>query len=317
MFSPTQISELLEILNKQNLIFISSKLGTTYLTPDELSKLQSYGINPHHLYEESNDIAKMSFHFGLISDALGKLEAKNITLEDLKNYFIKGDYIPLTKVERNTIDSIKKQYLGDIRANNGRIFQDINNIIAKGEKNNREAYEKVIRDEVEKGTLMKKTSGEIARDLARKTGDWNRNFRKIVSYISHQAWDEGRAASISDKYGEDALVAKNVYSGACKYCISAYLTGGIGSQPKIFKLSTLKANGSNIGRKSADYKPVIGNHHPECRCTLFSVDNRFDWNEKKQDFSIPKKGVEIKEEMKKRPDRKPIRVSISGREYIV
>lgn len=314
MFSNQQINELLDILNRQNLIFISSKLGPDYLTSDEVSKLQQYGINPYHLYNESNDIAKMSFHFGLISDAIGKLEAKDITLDDLKYYFIKGEHIPLTSIERNTIDSIKKQYLGDIRANNGRIFQDINNIIGKNDKDNRKAYEDVIRNEIEKGTLMKKASSEIARDLARKTGDWSRNFRRIVSYISHQAWDEGRAASISDQYGDDALVAKNVYLGACKYCINAYLTGGIGSKPKIFKLSELKSNGSNIGRKPYEYKPVIGNHHPECRCTLFKVPNEFDWNDKKQSFNIPK---ENKEPSPKKKDRKPIRVSISGREYVV
>lgn len=315
MFTQKQILELLDILDKQNLIFISSKLGVDYLSPDEVSKLQQFGINPYHLNKESNDIAKMSFHFGIISDSLNKLESKNITLDDLKEYFEKGEHIPLTKIERNTIESIKRQYLGDIKANNGKIFQDLNNIIAKGEKNNRAAYEKVIRDEVEKGTLMKKTSSEIAREIARKTGDWNRNFRRIVAYISHQAWDEGRAASIEDKYGEDALVAKNVYLGACKYCISAYLTAGIGSQPKIFKLSTLKSNGSNIGRKAIDYKPVIGNHHPECRCTLFKVDQRFDWNEKTQGFDTPKPNPP-KEELP-RPKRKPIRISIKGKEYLV
>lgn len=315
MFTPKQISELLEILERQNLIFISSKLGLNYLTEDEISRLQKWGINPYHLYKDSLDIAKMSFHFGLISDALGRKESKNITLDDLKEYFEKGEHIPLTKVERNTIDSIKRQYLGDIRANNSKIFQDLNNIIAKGEKNNRAAYEKVIRDEVERGLLMKKTSSEIARELAYKTGDWNRNFRRIVSYISHQAWDEGRAASIEDKYGEDALVAKNVYMGACKYCISAYLTEGIGSEPIIFKLSTLKANGSNIGRKTVDYKPVIGNHHPECRCTLFKVDQRFAWDKKTQGFDTPKPNPP-KEEVKK-PNRKPIRISIKGKEYLV
>jgi hypothetical protein len=315
LFTPKQISELLEILDKQNLIFISSKLGLNYLTEDEISRLQKWGISPYHLYKDSQDIAKMSFHFGLISDAIGRKESKDITLDDLKEYFEKGEHIPLTKVERNTIDSIKKQYLGDIRANNGKIFQDLNNIIAKGEKNNRAAYEKVIRDEIEKGVLMKKTSSEIARDLARKTGDWNRNFKRIVEFISHQAWDEGRAASIENKYGEDALVAKNVYLGACKYCISAYLTSGIGSQPKIFKLSVLKANGSNIGRKAVDYKPVIGNHHPACRCTLFKVDNQFSWDEKNQGFNIPKINPPKPQELK--PNRKLIRISIKGKEYSV
>lgn len=314
MFTVSQIHQLLEILQKQNLVFISSKLGVNYLTDDEIGKLQSYGINPFHLYKEANDIATMSFHFGIISDAIGKLEAKGITLENLEEYFNKGQHIPLTQIEKNTIESIKKQYLGDIRANNGKIFQDMNNIISKNEKENRDAYEKVIRDEIQKGILMKKVSSEIARDLARATGDWSRNFKRIVEYISHTAFDEGRAAMIKDKYGDDALVAKNVYTGACKYCIDLYLTAGIGSQPIIFKLSKLQANGTNIGRKVNELKPIVGATHPYCRCTLFYVNTKYSWNPKTQAFDIPK--INSKEQLQ-RPERKKIRITVSGKEYIV
>ena len=83
MFTPKQISELLEILERQNLIFISSKLGLNYLTEDEISRLQKWGINPYHLYKGSQDIAKMSFHFGLISDAIKNLRTLHWTI--LKN----------------------------------------------------------------------------------------------------------------------------------------------------------------------------------------------------------------------------------------
>jgi hypothetical protein len=314
LFSHQQISSLLEILDKQNLTFISSKLGVDYLTESEVHKLQSFGINPYHLYNEAKDIAKTSFHFGLISDALGAKEAKNITFNDLKAYFEKGHHIPLTQVEKSVIDSVKKQYLGDIRANNGAIFKDINQIISKNEKNNRNAYEAVIRNEVEKGILAKKVSSEIARDLAKKTGDWSRNFKRIVEYISHQAFDEGRAAMIQDKFGNDALVYKQVYLGACSHCAKAYLTGGIGSEPKVFKLSTLKANGTNIGRKVSELKPVIGNHHVNCRCTLHSFDGRYSWDKKSQAFSTPKINPK---EPKINSHRKPIRISIKGKDYVV
>lgn len=256
----------------------------------------------------------MSFHFGLLSDALGKSESNKATFEDIKHYFEHGHHIPLTASERSAIDSIKRQYLGDIRANNGRVFKDINSVIDKHDKNNRVAYEKVIRDEVEKSVLMKKTSEAIARDLAKKTGDWSRNFKRIVDYISHQAFDEGRAAMIQERYGDDALVYKDVYEGACRYCIRAYLTAGIGSEPKIFKLSTLKSNGTNIGRKPDEYKPVIGNHHPSCRCTLSRYTGLFDWNPKTKQFDQLK---EKPKEQLTRSGRKPVRITFNGKEYLV
>jgi len=310
-----QISSLLELLDKQNLIFISSKLGVDYLTEQEIHTLQMYGINPYHLYKETNDIAKMSFHFGMISDAINEIDAKKIDYNDLVKYFNEGYHIPLTVVEKNTIESIKKQYLGDIKANNGKVFQDINNIIGKHEKNNRNAYESVIRNEVEKGILAKKTSQEIARELARKTGDWSRNFKRIVDFISHTAYDEGRAAMIQDKYGNDSLVYKQVYQGACKYCVKAYLTGDIGSEPRVFKLSTLKANGTNIGRKPDEYKPVIGSTHPNCRCQLMIYNPSLLWDNKTKGFNLP--NPKRNEGQKVNPNRKPIRITVRGKEYLV
>lgn len=251
---------------------------------------------------------------GMISDAIGEIDAKKLKVDDLIKYFESGEHIPLTKQQLATVDSIKRQFLGDIKAHQGKIFQDINNIISKEEKNNRTAYEKVIRDEIETGKLKRKTSREIARELAKKTGDWSRNFDRIVQYISHQAFDEGRAAMIEDKYGEDAKVYKNVYPGACTHCIKAYLTAGIGSEPIIFKLSELKKNGTNIGRKVDEYKPVIGSTHPHCRCTLMNYDPVYDWNLKTRSFDIPKPKAK---ELVKRINRKPIRVTVRGKEYLV
>jgi hypothetical protein len=314
LFTPKQIHGLLDLLNKQNLIFISSKLGYDYLTEDEVQILLKNGINPYNLYKETDDIAKMSFHFGLLSDAIGEFDSKKINYDDLVEYFNKGHHIPLTTVERNTIDSIKRQYLGDIKAHNGRVFQDVNNIIGQNEKNNRLAYESVIRNEVEKGLLEKKTSEQIARDLANKTGDWSRNFKRIIDYISHQAWDEGRAAMIEDKYGKDALVFKKVYIGACGFCVKSYLTNGMGSEPIIFKLSKLKANGTNIGMKSNELKPVIGPHHLNCRCTLHFYNPNFNWDIKSQGFNLPKNDIKT---IKLNSNRKPIRILVKNKEYIV
>lgn len=314
MFTPTQIDRLLEVIRKQNLVFISSKLGLDYLSQEEIKRLQYYGFNAYHLYNEKNDIITQMFHFGLISDAIGQLDAEKITYEDLLKYFESGDYIPLTRIQLNIIDSIKKQFLGDIKGNEGRVFQDVNNIIAKEEKNNRVAYEKVIRDEIEAGKLRRLTSKQIAQEFGRKTGDWSRNFNRIVEYVSHQAFDEGRATMIEDRYGEDVKVFKDVFPGACTHCIRLYLTGGIGSQPIIFKLSTLKGNGSNIGRKVADYKPVIGNTHPHCRCTIHQYDPAYDWNPQTRAFDKPK---ENSKQLVQRINRKPIRVKIREKEYSV
>ena len=312
MFTIEQINSLLDILKNQNLIFIDSQLGPDYLSQDEIHRLQSFGINPYHFYVPENDILQMSFHFGLISDAIQDLEAKKIDFEDLHNYFKSGNYIPLSKVERYTLDSIKKQALGDIKALEGKIFRDVNNIISAEEKNDRAAYEKVIQDEILKGKQLRKTSEAIAREIARKTGDWNRNFTRIVEFQSHLAMSEGRAAMIEEKYGKDALVYCQVYDGACQYCINTYLTKGIGSEPRIFKLSKLKDNGTNIGRKVNDYLPIIPPIHPWCRCHIVSVPKGYIWNKEGKSFNTPDPNYKPA----KPRERNKIRITIRGKEYL-
>ena len=313
MFTLSQIQTLLDIINKNNLIFIGAKLGPDYLTQDERELLMKYGINPFHIYTPQQDFLTTQFHFGMISDAIGILETQKLTYNDLKDYFLQGKYIPLTEAEKGTLNSIKLQSLSDIRGLQGRIFKDINNIIDKKQKGNRVAYEEVIRNEVLKGIEAKKTATQIASELGHKTGDWTRDFRRIVEYVSHQAFDEGRAAMFERKKGKDVWVFKNVFEGACKHCKRLYLTGDIGSKPKIFKLSELKLNGTNIGRRTEDWLPVIGSTHPYCRCTLDSFDPRFDWNPKTGMFDILL--PEVEERITK--ERKPIRISVGKKEYVV
>ncbi len=288
MFSIDQINSLLDILKNQNLVFIGKQLGADYLTQDELHRLQSVGINPYHFYKPEQDNLLMAFHFGMISDAIGDKDSKDLSFDNLKSYFQKGEFIPLTEKERNTLNSIKKQTLNDIKSLEGRIFNDVNNIISKEEKNSRVAYEKVIRDTIEAGKIKRQTSKQIARELAIKTGDWNRNFERIVNYAAHQAFDEGRAAMYERNHGDNVLVYKDVFNGACKHCIRLYLTSGFGSEPIIFKLSALKENGTNIGRKVEEWKPVIGSTHPNCRCTLNRYESEFDWDREKRSFSTKK-----------------------------
>lgn len=307
-----QVQSILDVIDNNNIMLINKQLGPNYLTKQELDRLNKIGIDVHSFYDESQDIVKLSLHFGLISDAIGELQSKKATHKDLIDYFKSGKYIPLSQTDKYVLDSVKKQYLGDIRANKGRIFSDVNNIISKDQKNNRLEYEKVIRGEIERGLSEKKTKQQIARDLGKLTGDWNRNFKRIVDYVSHTAYDEGRALAIQKRNGDsDPLVWKKVFGSACKHCIRLYHTKGLGSKPKVFKLSELIANGTNIGRKVDEWKPVVGSTHPHCRCTLFEYTGMFEWDEDKKDFAKPNPNYKDQKPI----NRRKVKFSFMGKDY--
>ena len=116
---------------------------------------------------------------------------------------------------------------------------------------------------------------EVVSQIGKMQGNWDRDFGRIADFVLHTAFDEGRSLNIGKTRGAQALVYKDVYAGACKHCIKAYLTGGIMSEPKIFKLDQLQANGTNVGRKVDEYLPVIGPLHPWCRCTLMRTPSEF------------------------------------------
>jgi len=294
LFSQKQIEELLKVIEKNTNIFIAKHIGSEYLTQDEKKSLESIGINPNKLYSLESDLVTQSFNFGILSDAIGNIDSKKLTFDNLLDYFKHQKHIPLSEIDKATIESIKHQSLSDIRANKGRIFNDVNNVISKVDKNNRVAYEKIIRDRILEGTLKKESVGTISRELGILTGDWSRNFTKSIEFISHLALSEGRL-SIIEKQNPNSKIWMSVYDKACPSCIKLYLTKGIGSEPKLFTINELKNAGSNIGRKVSEWKPVIPPCHVYCRCMINKFQIGSQWDPKLKRFEL------IKQEKPNRP----------------
>ena len=312
LFSQKQIEELLKVIEKNTNVFVAKTLGTQYLTETEKKSLESVGINPETLYNADHDLVTQSFHFGLVNDAIGSIDSKKLTFESLKDYFLHQKHIPISEVDKATIASIKSQSLSDIRANKGRIFQDVNNIISKVDKKNRVAYEEVIRKQILDGVLKKKSVREIASNLGHLTNDWSRNFTKSIEFVSHYAYNEGKL-SLIEKTNPNSKVWFSVYSQACEHCIRLYLTKGIGSEPRLFNISELKANGTNIGRKTRDWLPTISGIHVFCRCSLNRFQQGSQWDPKLKRFEL------IKQE---KPTNRPlihfsVKIGTEQKEYYV
>ena len=309
--TPNQLEVIEKIFERQTALFIGRSLGPEFLSTSEKKTLQGMGIDLDELYKRYNDPVLQNFHLGMLTGALPEARTKKLNFNELVKYISSGKHIPLNEREKATINSVKSQSLRDIKSINGRIFNDVNGIIAQEHRNDRETYEKVIRGEIERGIAERRTTSSIVQELGKKTGDWSRQWGKMVEYVSHQAFDEGRAAIYKKRGGEEALVFKQPYAGACKHCIRLYLTGGIGSKPKVFKLSELESNGTNIGRKSESWLPVVGSTHVHCRCTLHYLEPGQEWDEEKKRFVIQK------EERKPKINRKPVKVRIGDEEYEV
>lgn len=116
------------------------------------------------------------------------------------------------------------------------------------------------------------TSTQMERALREATKDTEQDFDMVIrSELMNRSQEafaqeilEGK--SIYSSKGEDTRVFKNPNPDACKHCKRLYLERD--GTPKVFKLADLMANGSNVGKKVADWKPVVGITHPHCQCVL-------------------------------------------------
>ena len=109
----------------------------------------------------------------------------------------------------------------------------------------------------------------MAHELRKVTDDYRQDWDMVVRTELVNARQQGIADEImegtspySDLKG-DTIVFKRPQANCCKHCARLYLEDD-GITPKTFKLSEMMNYGTNIGRKTADWKPVVGTVHPHC-----------------------------------------------------
>jgi hypothetical protein len=112
------------------------------------------------------------------------------------------------------------------------------------------------------------TPERLASELGHKTGEWSRNWLRVARTELQGANNEGVAIEAMRAHGSEARVARVPESGACADCIRLFTKDG---RPIVFPVSELLTNGTNVGRKKADWRASLFCLHPQCRCSVMSV----------------------------------------------
>lgn len=263
--NPQQIQELIDLIDTHHLRFAAEHITTDYLTPEEIRRLKAMGIDPKTINPTVDD----AFRFGMMSEALGD-DAKKMSFDQLKTHLRSKQFLPLDFREQQALQTLKYQAYHEIRGLGNRITSDLQRIMVEVDRAQRADYEKVIREAAEKTIVDRGSVKMMASEIGERTGDWARDLDRISDFVLHNAHDYGRAMQIR-RDEEDpknpkvkAKVYKHVFDQACPYCVKLYLTDGPGTQPRVFTIDQLLSNGTNIGRKQQDWKPVIGATHPWC-----------------------------------------------------
>lgn len=262
MISLHPILNILREIDRNILVYISTCLGSESLSIEDRNLLHSHGINIEEIGDEYPHYYKM-FLLGRLTELIGDYNANQLDYADFDSYLKQRQYYPLTSFERIQYELARQVTYSHLKNLGNRMKTDMEGSII--EYISRSQYEKIVKKEIEEGVLQRKTIGGVISDLGHKTGDWKKDLGRIVDTEMNNIFQKGRAIQIMSLSGsKDVLVYKDVYEGACRHCIHLYLTKGIGSEPRVFKLSELIANGSNIGKKVEDWKATVPGVHPFC-----------------------------------------------------
>lgn len=263
ILTQVQIEEVLSIIDNYAGIFISHNISPNYLSEAQKKQLLNSGIDISKIPTNLNSI-NQAYKLGMLSDMLGDQATRLLTYNQFITRLKQGKALPITSFEKNAIASLERQMFNDTNKLFNNIKSEVSNqLVFADKKLNTVHHSKEVISASKEALARRKGVQYVASELGHLTGKWNRDLSRIADYVLHTAFDEGRAAQFK-KYGPQVLVYKIPYPQACRHCVRLYLTAGIGSQPRLFTIPELEANGTNVGRTVNNWKATIGPVHPHC-----------------------------------------------------
>jgi len=122
-----------------------------------------------------------------------------------------------------------------------------------------------IAEETAAAIEERQTKGALRSRLRQMTGDWSRDWDRIANTEMQTAFQEGVFESTVAQHGMEAGLAKIPNDDACHKCKELYLENG---KPRIMPATWWEGNGTNVGKKQAEWVATVGTLHPNCRCAI-------------------------------------------------
>lgn len=287
LFTVDELQGLLNIVDKNSAILVAQTLGKGFLTKSDEVLLKLNGVDIEKI---SKDIPPywQAYLFGRIVGQLSKDQISSLDYRDLRLYVEKEqDKVSERDLEEYRIAGQRTySYIKGMGQRQREILsstvssEDLNYLV---EKKRREDV-KTIKEKISDGVLRRESVKKITQKIADQSKSWDKDWARITETECQSIYNLGTAQTISNRYGSKTKVYFDVFPGACQHCIRLFLTGGIGSRPKIFNIEDLIENGTNIGRKVREWKPTLYAIHPFCRCNLEHLPDNYVWDKESKSF---------------------------------
>ena len=267
MVTSKRILEIIEeIIEKKYNQLTISVLGRSVFSEKELEALKDQGIDLDS--HGNNSFLRMAYLHNFINKT-GDLEAPT-SLEDLKSQLSNPQTIPVGEAHNYSIEHLNENAHKAIE----KLRQDmIARFTGLARDNNNDykmnALQNLDRSDEADKLVKESTIGRLKQSLRDLSKQANRDWERIVNTEVSNAVGLGSSDRIvsenKDKPLEEVYVYKIPVNDAklCKHCRRFFLDSD--GSPKVYKLSQLLSNGTNYGKKAADWSPVSGAVHPNCR----------------------------------------------------
>lgn len=269
LFTADQIRRVREIVRRYH-----QAMGVAFFGPqaaeEVAAELRRQGLVP----DDAADLYQDPYAYAQLLGRLADPDLMSATPAKVLQTMADSPAPPLTPVERAQADAAARhagEYLTGLGDRvSGRIMGAITGLEGGLTK---EEVQAVVASSTERNRIKRESISKLKSDLGAQVGEWRRDWLRVATTESNNAIQNGLADSLEAEHG-DPRVSKLPRPDACPKCMELYTDGGT---PKIFRLSQLRANGSNVGRKQAAWKPTLEAIHPWCACVLVRIPDGFRW----------------------------------------
>jgi len=275
LFTDEQLEQVRAIIKRY-----TNALGISYLgagsDPKFVAELREQGLIEADA--DAPDLIGDSFAYGQLLARSGDLKLRTSPPDEVIKRLQQNPAPPLSEAEKVIVETARRHAGQYVQALGDRITADVMGTVTGLEGGlTPEQIRETVASETAKNRERRATAANLKKQLTDRVGTWERDWQRLATSESNDSIQEGTAVSFERDH-DDPLVSKLPRPDACPDCVRLYLTAGQGSAPKVFRLSELRANGTNVGRKRAAWKPTVGNVHPWCGCQIVRIPAGMTWS---------------------------------------
>jgi len=269
MLTPLQRRAITTAIRDGHLAYIAETFGPTAIDHDDFERLRTAG--------KIRDEKLMPQDIALAVHALGDDAVKAMSPDDFWKGIRDRPQV-ITESEREAVSILRSRMGQHVRGLGNRLDTITGHILVDVDDNLRRRRLTKLRREIAHGVEARSAVQEVAARLRDSMKDLKRDWMRTAHTEMHNAKEEAKAIVLANRDpNRDPRVFKRPRPDACRFCVMLYLRPDKVT-PRVFKLSELLANGTNVGRKAGQpsrsgksrtqWKAVIGAMHPFCQCEL-------------------------------------------------